>query len=102
MFGWLRRSLGLRPKIDLRAFNLALPPTDPPDDPTRPLNWSDLTPREQQAATLLARGLSFDEMYEEMRRSRPAVHYYVSRAMNKSGATNLAELKDWVQHNKPA
>jgi DNA-binding CsgD family transcriptional regulator len=65
-------------------------------------SWSDLHPRERQAVTLVSRGLSLDEISREMLLNRKGVHFHIYNAMQKSGTSNLGELKDWTSRNMPA
>jgi DNA-binding CsgD family transcriptional regulator len=52
--------------------------------------------------TLVSRGLSLDEISREMLLNRKGVHFHIYNAMQKSGTSNLGELKDWTSRNMPA
>jgi DNA-binding CsgD family transcriptional regulator len=85
----------------LANFNLGKT-TEDIEVPDLPLSWSDLTSREQQAAILLSRGLSVEEMAKEMRLARPAVYYNIVKVRQKSGTSDRAALKAWTDRNTAA
>ena len=79
------------------AFSDSLPEPGPAGEPVRPREATALTPREQEIAALLARGLSNRAVADELVIAPATVARHVANIFAKLDVSSRAQVAAWVQ-----
>jgi DNA-binding NarL/FixJ family response regulator len=90
------RSLSMEQAIEY-ALNL---PFGPPRLPQKGLEPSqELTEREREVVTLIARGLSNGEIADELVLSKRTVEHHIANILSGLGFTNRVQIVRWAMEN---
>ena len=66
------------------------------------MHQAQLSPREREAAGLVARGMTNGEIARSLGLSASTVKHYVESAMRKAGVTNRVSLAIWLREQEGA